>query len=260
MITSIMLQQRGTGNPGVFNGTYWDDGSGLSGREQTLLRLLRNNAGIRFSPPDKWFGNRPIFYTDDEATNARRIANRAWMFDPEGFSVVHGGEPGAVTEFPSTFPAGGLDPVSWDLPASTAPEGYVQTAEQATALEAQFNTATINRRSPITTPSAVFIPPVITLPLARVNPVTSQPGQAGAPTTASGLNVNRTPPPDASPARYLTNGRIVDANGAPVPNARTSPQVLPTNNTTVSAVRNYEPYIIGLAVLAVLYALSRRKS
>ena len=256
MITAIMLQQRGTGNPGVFNGTYWDDGSGLSGREQTLLRVLRNNPGIRYSPPDKWFGNRPIFYTDDEATNARRIANRAWMFDPEGYSVTHGGEPGAVTEFPSTLPAGGLDPVSWDLPASTASAGYVQTAEQATALEAQFNTASVNRRG-ITTPAAVFIPPVITLPLARTNPVTSQPA---TPTTAGGLNINRTPPPDAAPARYLTNGRIVDANGAPVSNARTSPQVLPTNNTTVSAVRNYEPYVIGLAVLAVLYALTRRKS
>lgn len=53
--------------------------------DDTIQRILGMNPGIRFGVPDAFYGNRPIYITDGAAQDAR-VAARAWLMDPEGFS------------------------------------------------------------------------------------------------------------------------------------------------------------------------------
>lgn len=84
--------------------------------DATIRQILDMNPGITFGRPDAFYGNRPMYFTDGTGEQAR-VAARAWLKDPEGYSGARSDFAGwnltAAASDPSVFGE------PWLLPAST---------------------------------------------------------------------------------------------------------------------------------------------
>jgi hypothetical protein len=225
--------------------------------------MLIMNGPVKFAPPDKWAGNRPVFFTDGPEWDSK-IAAKAWMMDPEGWSTTHAGASslGPLTDSPSTPPAGGWSPVSWELPAYTGPDPHLQSAGDVAELQAQFGTAASNQANremlsgTAPAPASTFIPPA-SLTVPKIADPNARFLFNGVTTDGAGnvLNVNR------DQDKTMTAPATGPANPYVAPS---DAQILPTSNTTATAVtidwKKYLPIVLGLVLLIAIALALRSRS